>query len=218
MNNYTIKKANFITSFANIKVYKDYRSEKTEKPMAEICVAGRSNVGKSSFINMLANNKKLAFSSSTPGRTRLINLFSFNDDEFLLADLPGYGYSKASKETTAEFQKLTEEYFYDNVFLKRAFVLVDIRHDPSDKDKQLLKFLHHLLIPFTVFATKSDKISKSQLVKHVQNLANHLQIGRDNIIPVSATTKLNLDKVLKVIENAIKQETVEEESGEDVKH
>ncbi|MCL2861662.1 MAG: ribosome biogenesis GTP-binding protein YihA/YsxC [Firmicutes bacterium] len=198
MIDFTIKKANFVISFADINEFRNYMSNKANG-VAQICVAGRSNVGKSSFINMLANNKKLAFSSATPGRTRLINLFSFNDDEFLLSDLPGYGYSKASKEATAEFQKLTEEYFYDNENLKRAFVLVDIRHDPSEKDKQLLTFLHHFRIPFTVFATKADKISKPQIAKHVQNLANHLKIGRDNIIPVSATTKLNLDKVLKII-------------------
>jgi len=184
-----ISKAVYVKSFADAE---KFSSE--ESGMPEICVAGRSNVGKSSFINMLCQNGKLCKTSSMPGRTRLINIFGIND-EFLLIDLPGYGYAKASIKERKSWAELMGGYFEQSKFLKHALVLMDIRHDPSAQDIQMLDYLYYYQIPFTVIATKSDKLSKSKVSQNVTAMAAVLKIGRDNIIPVSVDG-FNRDKVL----------------------
>lgn len=189
---YRIKTAKFMTSISDINVYKEVCDE---YECDEICVTGRSNVGKSSFINMLAGQKKLAKTSSTPGRTRLLNLFDFNDLDFVLVDLPGYGYAKASKTDKAKWGQLIEKYFSTSKKLSHVFALIDSRHDPTVLDLQMIKYLYASGFPFSIIATKCDKIKRSQLPKHLQNLANKLGVGVANIIATSAEDKRGRDKV-----------------------
>ncbi len=181
-----IKKAEFVRSFTY-----GYNGD----TVPEICVVGRSNVGKSSFINALCGNSKLAKTSSTPGRTRLINVFSINNGEFNLVDLPGYGYAKASKSDKETWDDLMGHYFETSTSLKQVFVLADIRNN-SEKDKQMLGYLYYYQIPFTLIVTKCDKINKAALYGEINKVSSYLGLGRDNVIAFSSTTKLGLDKVL----------------------
>lgn len=196
-----IKKAEFITSFASFEKYFADSSMFCDK---EICVVGRSNVGKSSFINMLAGQSKLARTSSTPGRTRLVNLFNFNDGDFMLVDLPGYGYAAAAKSDKEKWGELIEGYLTGSQKLKQVFVLMDARHEPSVQDKQMITYLYGYTLPFTIIATKCDKLSKSELNRNVQMIATSIKVGRDNIIPVSNETKYNRDKVIERIDEVLK--------------
>lgn len=168
----------------------------------EICVVGRSNVGKSSFINAVCNNGKLAKTSSLPGRTRLINVFSINDGQFDLVDLPGYGYAKASKADKESWDSLIDYYFNNTISLKHVFVLVDIRND-SPKDKQMLEYLYYYRIPFTVVATKCDKISKSKLNAEISKVASFLGLGMDNIIPFSSVNKFGINKIYEKLDQIL---------------
>ena len=209
---FTIQSADFMTSIADISVYKEVSQT---YPCGEVCVVGRSNVGKSSFINMLAQRNKLAKTSSTPGLTRLLNLFDFNKQTFVLVDLPGYGYAKAQKTKIAEWGKLIENYFNTTQKLNHVFALVDIRHPPSVLDKQMIQYLYHHAIPFTVIATKLDKIKKPQVSKHIQILATELGLGKDNIIACSAETKDGRDKVLNRIGELLESFSIQKNTGEE---
>ena len=155
----TIKNAEFITSAA-----KKEQFIRPEKPMIAVC--GKSNVGKSSFINMLANRKKLAKTSSEPGRTRLVNYFDFG--QFILADLPGYGFAKVSKAEKEKWAKTLSAFFEKKEDISHVLMLVDCRHDPTADDVQMIEFLNYHVIPFTIVLTKADKLSKMQLSKHVK--------------------------------------------------
>ncbi len=188
-----ITKAEFITSAASKEQF-----VKTDKPI--IAVSGKSNVGKSSFINMLANQKKLAKVSKEPGRTRLVNYFDFGS--FILADLPGYGFARVSKEEKARWAKLLDAFFAE-VKIAHVFALCDIRHDPTADDKQMIEYLYYNIIPFTVVATKSDKLSKAAAARSIQNIAAIYKCGAGNIIATSAETRGGLEKVLDRIESVI---------------
>lgn len=190
---YTVTKAEFILSAASKEQF-----IKADKPVIAIC--GKSNVGKSSFINMVTNRKKLAKVSKDPGRTRLVNYFDCGD--FILADLPGYGYANVSKQEKLKWAKLIETFFEE----KRAdhvFALCDVRHDPTADDRQMIDYLYYNIIPFTVIATKADKISKSATAKSVVNIASVYKCGADNIIAASSQTRQGLDKVLERIQSII---------------
>lgn len=191
-----IKSADFIKSIASSGALYDLQ-------LPEFAFVGRSNVGKSSLINSLTNRKKLAKASSTPGRTRLINLFLINKS-FYFVDLPGYGFAKASKQEQASWQELIGTYLENSSNLKRVFVLVDIRHTPTDKDLLMLNYLYQYNIPFNIVATKADKLSKSQINKQVLNIANTLNVGFNDIIVSSAIDKKGNDKILEIIENLLK--------------
>lgn len=195
-----VKTAEFVTS---VSVASNYAEVSEKYASKEICVVGRSNVGKSSFINMLANRNKLAKTSSTPGRTRLINLFSFNDNQFMLVDLPGYGYAAASKTEKSKWGDMIEGYLLNTTKLLRVFVLVDSRHEPTVLDKQMIDYLYYYTLPFTVVATKTDKLSKNELARNIQTIATALKVGRDNIIPVSSQTKRGREEVLTAIESLL---------------
>ena len=177
-----ITDAKFITSFASHEKYAEYAQSIN---IPEICVVGRSNVGKSTFINMFASRSKLAKTSSTPGRTRLINVFDFNDGLFRLIDLPGYGYAQAGKQTKQEWGSLIEGYLQRSHLLRHTFVLVDIRHEPSKLDVLMTEYLYYYRMPFTVIATKCDKLSRAQVNKSIQVIATTLKMGKDNIIATS---------------------------------
>ena len=205
----SIKSAKFIKSEADAKSYASFC-------MPEIAVVGRSNVGKSSFINMLANNKKLAKTSSTPGRTRLINFFEFvgtnNIDiqKFMLVDLPGYGYARASASEQNRWKDMIEGYLNKTTNLKSIILLVDIRHEPSIKDLQMFDYLFRCNIDTTVVATKHDKLSKSQVRKNVVQIAKAFKIGIDNIFVTSAETKFGREQIINRIWQFAKGETNED--------
>ena len=191
-----IKNANFITSVAN-----GVNFLKTEKKL--IAVGGKSNVGKSSIINMLANQKKLARTSSSPGRTRLINYFDFG--EFILCDLPGYGFAKVSKEEKNKWGELIET-FLQKQKLALFIMLVDIRHQPTEDDKIMVNFLYHYAIPFVIVATKADKLPKTKIKPSLLQLATSLKIGIDNILASSSISGLGKTEILSLIEHAISVE------------
>ncbi|MBR1968724.1 MAG: YihA family ribosome biogenesis GTP-binding protein [Clostridia bacterium] len=191
-----INEATFITSVASADKFL-----KTDKPI--IAVAGKSNVGKSSLINMLANRKKLAKTSVTPGRTRLINYFDFG--EFILADLPGYGFAKVSKEEKKKWGILLEE-FLSTQKINLLLSLVDIRHEPTSDDKMMLNYLYHYAVPFALVATKADKLPKTKVKPRVKELAASLRVGFADITATSAETGYGKEELLSIIENAIKEQ------------
>ena len=186
--------SDFIVSVANSKMIKnDYE---------EIAFVGRSNVGKSSLINFLCNRKTLAKTSSTPGRTRLINYFLINKS-FYFVDLPGYGFAKGFKEEQIGWKFLIEGYLERSKNIKLICVLLDIRRKPSEDDIQMINYLQHYNIPFIIIATKCDKFSKAQLGIAIQNLAQALKVGRMDIFPVSALSKIGREEVLQKFDQFI---------------
>ena len=142
-----IKNARFLKSVASGDLVDD---------LQEVAFCGRSNVGKSSLINALCNHKGLAKTSSTPGKTRLINYFNINNGEFYFVDLPGYGYHKAGKKFDREWAVNLENYLLNSKNLKLCFVLLDIRHTPSYEDMEMIKFLSYNTLPFVIIATKAE--------------------------------------------------------------
>ena len=170
-------------------------SQYPEDKKNEFLIVGRSNVGKSSFINMLANNKKLAKTSSTPGRTRLVNYFMFNEN-FVLVDLPGYGYAKASKSEQGLWENMITSYFAETNFLAGIILLVDIRHTPTDKDQEMLKYLYAYNIPVLIVATKQDKIKKSEMTRKVMDICSTLKVAKENIIVTSSETRYGKEKIV----------------------
>lgn len=195
-----IEKAEFMKSLADLPTY---RAERAKYTCPEICVAGRSNVGKSSFINMLTGRKKLAKTSSTPGRTRLLNLFSVDGGRFVLVDLPGYGYAKAAKSEIEKWSRLTNGYFEQEGSATHTIALVDIRHEPTALDKQMIAYLYAAGKPFTIVATKADKLSKAAQARARQVIASTLKVGVGNVILTSAETGQGRNEVLQKIEQAL---------------
>ena len=189
-----IKNAEFITSVADKKNFLV-----PNKPLIAIC--GKSNVGKSSLINTLANRKKLAKTSVTPGRTRLVNYFDFGS--FILADLPGYGFAKVSQAEKEKWAHLLEDFFAYNKLISHVFSLVDIRHKPTNDDLTMINYLHHYALPFTIVATKADKIGKTRIKDRLKEIGNYLAVGESSIYPVSSETGYGKDKLLQKIESVI---------------
>lgn len=173
---------------------------------AEIAVVGRSNAGKSSFINYLADNGKLAKTSSTPGRTRLINYFEVNCGEFFLVDLPGYGFARVSKDEKTKWGDIIEGYLQNSIMLKHLFIITDIRIPDSPYDIQMINYCYHYNIPFTIIANKSDKVAKSKVPNAVRVLASGLKVAPGNIIPVSCLNKTGKEAVLDRIEQILTNE------------
>lgn len=168
----------------------------------EFAFVGRSNVGKSSLINRLVGQKKLAKTSSTPGLTKMVNYFDINET-FRFVDLPGYGYAKVGKGQLDVWAGLMGEYILSSASLNTIFVLVDIRHNASALDVDMLKFLIYHGVPFIVLATKCDKLSKSKQYLQVKSLASSLGIREELIVPTSSETGQGCDKVLEIIENKL---------------
>lgn len=174
---------------------------KTDLP--EFVLLGRSNVGKSSFINSLLNKKNLAYTSSKPGKTQALNFFLVNK-KFFFVDVPGYGYAKVSKKQREEFGQWIESYLVHREQLVRAFLIVDLRHKPSEDDVLMYNFLKHFSIDVTVIATKADKVRKTHINKHINVVEKTLGITRgDNLIIYSSDSLLGKDKVLTQIEKLI---------------
>lgn len=171
----------------------------------ELAFAGRSNVGKSSLLNCLMG-QKLARTSGTPGHTRLINLFLVNES-FFFADLPGYGFARVSGEEKQRWQQLMEGYFQKAPGPLHTFLLLDIRHAPSPEDMQMITYLSRLGRPFTVLATKADKLSRSQTEKALQGLSVATGVIRPNILPVSAQNNQGREAVLAQIQAVLQKKT-----------
>ncbi len=201
-----IKNAEFITSAGTVE-----QIIKGKTP--EIAVVGRSNVGKSSFINFMCNQGRLAKTSKEPGRTRLINYFNVNKGEFVFVDLPGYGFAKVNDNEKAKWGRIIESYLQESTGLKNVFVLLDVRREPNADDVQMLKYLYHYNIPFTIIATKGDKLSRSAGLTRKRQIANALKVGVDNVILTSSLSKSGKEEVLDRIEAIL---NVEELPFEDV--
>jgi GTP-binding protein len=176
-----------------------------ELDLPEIAFAGRSNVGKSSLLNKLLKRRSFARVSKTPGRTREINFFKVND-AFLLADLPGYGYAKVSKARSAEWGPLIESYLRSTKQLRGVVQLLDVRHDPTEDDRQMLDFLAEVSVPVMFVATKTDKLSQGAAARRVQELAIMLQVDEDHIIPFSAQTGAGRDELAEAISGLLAPE------------
>ena len=173
-----IKRATFITSLSS---YGNYQG----MGLPEIAIAGKSNVGKSSMINKICTRQRLAKVSGTPGKTKLLNVFRINDD-FHLVDLPGYGFAKVSKAERERWGHMMQGYFENSALLCHVLHLVDIRHDPSADDLNMNAFLRETGIPFTVIATKADKVSRAQRARHVHQVCRCLQVQPWEVIPFSS--------------------------------
>lgn len=191
-----VKNARFLKSESGVT--KNY----TGFGLPEIAVVGRSNVGKSSFINCLANQNRLAKTSSTPGRTRLVNYFMFNES-FVLVDLPGYGYAKASKSEQSTWESMITGYFAETEQLAGILLLVDIRHTPTQNDINMLNYLYTYNIPVIIVATKLDKIKKSEMARKIMDISSTLKVGKENIIVTSSETRYGKEKVLDKMEQLI---------------
>ena len=175
----------------------------TEFP--EVAFAGKSNVGKSSLINALMNRKSYARTSSQPGKTQTINFYNINDAMYLV-DLPGSGYANASPAVKAKWGKMIEKYLRQSANLKQVFLLVDIRHDPSENDKMMYNWIVDNGFRPVIIATKLDKLKRSQIAKHVKAVRAGLGLKEDDIlIPFSSQTKQGLDELWNTIEGYIGQ-------------
>lgn len=171
--------------------------------MFEIAFAGRSNVGKSSLLNLLTGRKKLARVSGSPGKTRTINFYLVNDT-FRIVDLPGYGYAKVSKSISANWGDMMEVYFKNRRGLRKVVQLVDVRHEPSKQDVQMYDYLRHYGLDGIVVATKADKVSNRELQKNISVIRKTLGLsGEDKVIPVSALKKTGQDELLTEIERIL---------------
>jgi len=187
-----IKKASFVKSIRDMKDY-DLNG------LPEVAVIGRSNAGKSSLINYLANNYKLAKTSGIPGKTRLINYFLLNDS-FYLVDLPGYGYAKTSRTEKENWQPMIEGYLSENTNLKAVMLLVDIRHIPTEDDKTMMRYIRYYELPYIIVATKADKLSAAKRQKQLLDIAFHLMVDKNEILPTSIDNKMGKEELLNQLE------------------
>lgn len=188
----TIRSARFILSLDRLRPFPG-------QGLPEIAMAGKSNVGKSSMINSVLGNSKLARISSAPGKTRLINFFKVND-QFWLVDLPGYGFAKAPKSERDRWAAMIEGYLQGSEHLKRVLHLVDIRHQPTRDDQMMVEYLRHYDIPFTVVATKADKLSKAARGRSIPVICRTLAVQPWEVIPYSSEDGTGREQVLELLE------------------
>ena len=189
-----IRQAEFVKSVAD--------NNFLESDMSEVAFVGRSNVGKSSLINFITNRHKLAKTSSTPGKTKLINYFLINKS-FLLVDLPGYGYAEVSKKQKTNWADFLENYLITSKNLKCVYLLLDIRRTPTTQDEQMLQFLYFNRIPCKVVVTKIDTLSRSQVNNQLIIICNKLGINKEDLIVTSSADKKGLDALLNSIEHYV---------------
>ncbi|WP_028377562.1 ribosome biogenesis GTP-binding protein YihA/YsxC [Leeuwenhoekiella sp. MAR_2009_132] len=190
-----IKSAEFLVSNSNV-------AKCPQNKMPEYAFIGRSNVGKSSLINMLTDRKNLAKTSGRPGKTQLINHFVINDSWYLV-DLPGYGYARVSKKAKKEFQKFITQYFEEREQLVSAFVLIDCRHDPQPIDKEFMEYMGEKQIPFSIIFTKADKLKPKALERNIENYKQALLEGAwlemPNYFVSSASNSEGKEEILEYI-------------------
>lgn len=192
-----VKKAQFVQSLSAFKPFPG-------QGLPEIAMVGKSNVGKSSLINNLTRNGKLARTSSEPGKTRLVNLFLINES-FFLVDLPGYGFARASKQEKDKWAGMIEGYLQKSEHLRRVFQLVDIRHAPTQDDQMMVEYLRHYEIPFTVIATKADKLSKAQRGRNIPVICRTLAVQPWEVLVHSSKDSTGRDAILDAIEADISE-------------
>lgn len=191
---FPIQKADIIISAVDEEQY-------PKSNLPEVAIAGRSNVGKSSMINALLNRKKLARTSSKPGRTRTINFYNI-EDELIFVDVPGYGYAKVSKKELEKWGQMMEHYFSTRETLKKAILIVDFRHKPTQQDVQMYDYLKYLDIPVLIVATKADKVKRGVFNRHMNQVVNTLNVvAGDTIVPFSAVTGVGKEEIWEIILN-----------------
>lgn len=190
-----IKNAEFIKSVGVIKNYFNH-------DLPEIAIVGKSNVGKSSLINMLTNNSKLAKVSKQPGKTKLLNYFLINK-EFYLVDLPGYGFARVSKSEKTDWDDLMGHYFSSSEQLKAVIILMDIRHDPSNDDKAMVQLCEYYSIPYIIVATKADKIAKSKRKNECMRLKRLIPSSFDYTVLAVSNDGYGKDDLLMAIERKL---------------
>lgn len=208
-NEFKIRSSEFITSASD-------RSGFIIDEKEQLVFAGRSNAGKSSLINSLLNRKKLAKTSNTPGKTRLVNYFLINEN-FYFVDLPGYGYASVPKSEREKWRKLTESFFQDNEKLRLAFSIVDIRHKPTENDMMLIETFDFFNIPQIVILSKKDKLSNNKVFvqqKMFQKLLANVK-SIVEIIPYSSVKHFNRNKVIKIISEYLTNVELEEYDDRD---
>ncbi|MEO5567163.1 MAG: ribosome biogenesis GTP-binding protein YihA/YsxC [Gemmatimonadaceae bacterium] len=169
-----------------------------ETTIPEIAFAGRSNVGKSSLINTLLRRSKAARVSNTPGRTREINFFKINE-QFVLVDLPGYGYARISKDRKSEWRPMIEGYLRKSPNLRGIVQLLDVRHDPTKDDLQMLDFLSQVSVPTMIVMTKTDKLSKKEAATRITAITASLGLEDDQVIPFSSVTGAGRDELAEAL-------------------
>ena len=188
---------------ANLDIIATRRSQYPVDEKPEFLLVGRSNVGKSSFINSILSRKNLAYTSSKPGKTQTLNFYGVNNS-FYLIDVPGYGYAAVDKKTQAKFGMMIEEYLEKREELKRVFMLIDYRHKPSEDDLLMYNFLKYYNVPVTVVATKADKVTGSKKEKNLKVILETLDlVVGDDLVVFSSVTKLGVKEVLKKIEDLV---------------
>lgn len=204
MGNIVVTRAEYITSAVN-------KSQYPEHSLPEVAFLGRSNVGKSSLINSVANMKSLARVSAEPGKTRTINFYELRlkkEEErrnFYMTDLPGYGYAKVGRESRKSWANFTEEYLLTQKRLLFLCLLIDIRHDPTTLDLEMFNFLTEHDIPVLIVATKSDKLSKNAAKKQLCRMGDILNLDENSVLPFSSMKKDGRDELLAVIWESLNQ-------------
>lgn len=178
------------------------RSQYPEDKKSEFLLVGRSNVGKSSFINTLIERKNFARTSSKPGKTQTLNFYKVND-AFYLVDVPGYGYASVSKDTQRKFGLMIEEYLKSRENLKHVFMLIDYRHKPTEDDVLMYEFLKYYNLDITIVATKYDKVGKNGRIKQDKLIKDTLKFDDNEFITFSSVTKKGRTEVLSIIEEKI---------------
>ncbi len=186
--------------FINVKFVKSAskKDEFISDELPQIAIVGRSNVGKSSLINMLTGNSKMAKTSSTPGRTRLVNYFNVNN-QFYLVDLPGYGFHKAGKGVASSWDNVMNDYFSDNPNLKLVMVLLDSRLEPTSLDKQMIEYLAANELTSILVLTKTDKISRSEINNQINKVGKVLRFNQNLIVPTSASKKQGGEQIANLL-------------------
>ncbi len=193
---------------ANLDIIATRRSQYPEDGKPEFLLVGRSNVGKSSFINTILSRKNLAYTSAKPGKTQTLNFYGVND-AFYIIDVPGYGYAATDKKTQAKFGMMIEEYLEKREQLKRVFMLVDFRHKPTEDDLLMYNFLKYYNLPVTVIATKADKVSGGGKQKNLKVLLDTMDlVVGDDLVVFSSVTKLGVKEVLNKIESLLPEEKI----------
>ncbi len=177
------------------------QSQYPQDKKCEFLLVGRSNVGKSSFINTLINRKNYARTSSKPGKTQTLNFYLIND-LFYLIDVPGYGYAKVDKGTTKKMGLMIEDYLKNREELKHVFLLIDYRHKPTEDDVLMYNFLKYYNLDITIVATKYDKVTKNNRMKQDKLIRDTLKLEND-FIPFSTITKKGKDEIMAIIENKL---------------
>jgi len=200
-----IRKSRFVQSLSTFSSFPG-------QGLPEIAMVGKSNVGKSSLINNMTGNSKLARTSAEPGKTRLVNLYMINE-AFFLVDLPGYGFARAPKQEKQKWADMIEGYLRQSKNLRRVFQLVDVRHAPTEDDQLMVEYLRHYDISFTVVATKADKLSKAQQGRSIPVICRTLGVQPWEVMVHSSKTGAGRDRLLELIQAEL--EPPREGDGED---